>query len=101
MGKRCFVVGSSLLLLVSAGAPGPACAGHGMIWETDSQIIVEYSGDEAEAKAARATEEREERMRDQEKREKAAEAERIRRAAENHEKAIDRRRAREKEGYDD
>jgi len=68
------------LILIAVLAAVPAYAGHGTIRETDEQIIIEYSGDEDDTKAA--IRQREELAKEeQEQKRKQAEEAKIRAAA--------------------
>jgi hypothetical protein len=63
------------LILLQAVLTFPAYAGHGTIRETDSQIIIEYSGGEEDVKAARAHDAELEKQRQDEESKKAEEDE--------------------------
>jgi hypothetical protein len=76
-------------------------AGHGTIREIDSQFIVEFEGDVNEVIAANIIKEQEEKLKEQEEKDKAIEAERIKTLSDNHAKLVEKRRARFNEGYED
>jgi hypothetical protein len=91
----------SLIILLLALLPNMAYAGHGTIRETDSQIIVEYYGDDNEVIAANIIKDKDEKLKVQEENHKTNEVERIKVLSENHAKQVEKRRAKYKEGYED
>jgi hypothetical protein len=91
----------SLIILLIAVLPSMIYAGHGVIRETDSQIIVEYEGDVNEVIAANIIKDKEDTLKEQEEKEKAKEVERIKISSENRAKQLEQRRAKYKAGYED
>ena len=92
---------SIFIILLLAVIPAMAYAGDGTIHETESQIIVEYSGDASEVAAANLANEKEERLKEQEAKIKEKESERVKTLAENHVKKKEQRRDRHDEVNED
>ncbi len=87
-----------LLLVVS---PKAAHAGHGTMYETDTQIVVEYEGDAEEIKAGNIAKVKEEKLKEQEEKVKAQEADRVTSFTEDHRRLKEERRARFNAGKED
>jgi hypothetical protein len=91
----------SRIILLLAVLPNMAYAGHGTIRETDAQIVVEYEGDVDEVIAANVIKEKEEKLMEQEEKDKAKEVERIKNLSANRAKQLEQRRAKYNEGNED
>ena len=89
------------IILLLAFLPNMVYAGHGTIRETDSQIIVEYEGDVDEVIAANIIKDKEDKLTEQEEKDKAKEVERIKKLSENHANLVEKRRAKYNKGYED
>ena len=89
------------LVLLVAALPNLVHAGQGTISETDSQIIVEYQGNANDVAAATIEKAKEDKLKAEEERMNAKEAERIRILTENHLKQAEKRRAKYNDGSED
>jgi hypothetical protein len=89
------------IIFLLAVLPNMAYAGYGTIRETDSQIIVEYTGDVNEVIAANIIKDKEEKLQEQEEKVKTKEVARIINLSENHAKLTEKRRAKYNEGSED
>lgn len=86
------------LAALIAVLPHPVHAGHGTIRETDTQIIIEYTGDDYEVKAGKMEKEQEEKKKEAEEEKERKDEDKYASQRAKHEARI---RAREAAGRDD